>query len=129
MAPEPRGPGQEGCSGQATAQQATLTVDYPDQLPANKCWANTKRMRELHPELRFVKGWLIITGEHVPGEVSSRHTPHAWNETADGTVVDATAHNWPPGYSYQYEEAELDIDLETGEWRGETRRRLVLHGF
>jgi hypothetical protein len=60
---------------------------YPERLPATHCWQNARLMAQRHPELRYVEGWLVIPW---PDGSEMFRLEHAWNETPDGSIIDAT---------------------------------------
>jgi hypothetical protein len=63
---------------------------YPERLPACNCWSNARMMARLHPELRYVAGWLIVPW---PDGSEMFRLEHAWCAGPDGSIIDATA--WP----------------------------------
>jgi hypothetical protein len=60
---------------------------YPERFPECHCWANARQMVTLHPELRYVEGHLIFPR---PDGSEAYRLEHAWNETPDGVIIDAT---------------------------------------
>jgi hypothetical protein len=60
---------------------------YPERFPACHCWENARQMVTLHPELRYVRGYLIFPR---PDGTEAFRLEHAWNETPDGVIIDST---------------------------------------
>jgi hypothetical protein len=62
-------------------------TDYPERFPRGNCQQNARWMTLMYPELTSVEGYLVFTEP----DGTERRLEHAWNETADGRVVDSTA--------------------------------------
>jgi hypothetical protein len=76
---------------------------YPERLPECQCRENARRMVALHPELIYVEGWLVWTR---PDPFEPHRLDHAWNETPDGEIVDATAWAYDNLRPFRYERAD-----------------------
>jgi hypothetical protein len=61
---------------------------YPERFAECNCWSNARRMTELHPELRYVEGWLIVPW---PDGSEMYRLEHAWCVGPDGSIIDSTA--------------------------------------
>jgi hypothetical protein len=75
---------------------------YPERLPECQCHQNARQMVRLHPELRYVEGWLVFPR---PEPFEPYKLDHAWNVTADGEVVDSTAWCYANAGQFRYEAA------------------------
>ena len=73
---------------------------YPERLPECHCRQNARRMVTLHPELRYVEGHLVFPLADPFGE---HRLEHAWNETPDGVIVDATGWAYDDARPFRYE--------------------------
>jgi hypothetical protein len=71
---------------------------YPERFDECNCHANARRMVELHPELRYVEGWLVFPR---PEPFEPFKLDHAWNVAPDGTIADPTAWPYHPPFSYE----------------------------
>ena len=76
---------------------------YPERFPDCHCWANARRMAELHPELAVVEGFLVFP--RAAGFEDYRLS-HAWNVTKGGTIVDSTGWAYEGLRPFRYEPGE-----------------------
>jgi hypothetical protein len=75
---------------------------YPERLPECHCRQNARRMVTLHPELRYVEGWLVFAR---PDPFEPYRLEHAWNVAPDGEVVDSTAWAYDGLRPFRYQAA------------------------
>jgi hypothetical protein len=92
------------------------TSEYPERLPAHRCWWNAREMVGLHPELALVEGYVVWND-------TGRRMAHAWNLAPDGSVVDSTAWAWSWAGSYRYQPDPQAWRREMWPNRGGKRRR------
>lgn len=76
-----------------------MSTDYP-QMPRGTCYQSSRLLADLHPELRYAEGHLIIR----VGLAESR-IAHAWNVHREtGQIVDSTRDRRYDTAVYTYEE-------------------------
>jgi hypothetical protein len=77
-------------------------TSYPERLPECHCWENARLMVALHPELRYVAGHIVVL--RADGSEAYR-LGHAWNETVDGVIIDATGWAYDRLRPFRYQRA------------------------
>ncbi len=85
--------------------------NYPNGETAYlKCAEATKKMIEVFPELKRVRG---LASVREPHDMPPTRTPHWWCVDPQGNIVDPTAHQYPTEI-ISYEEADETKGPPTG---------------